>query len=283
MGTLVQIVPWADNTTAQPTVPAGDDPHHGPRQHRTAPTASERAWIISVVPEGLSPGEVGKEIREHAEHVLQRGGAELHRHDRLISIAEAVLLAIVALTAAWAGYSAAKWGTESSLKLAKASATRTEANRAFQLAYTTRSQDASNFNAWYAAYLTGNRNAERVAEKRFRPNYDVAFRAWLATKPFTNVNAPKGPQYMPQYRPFGAALASRRDAQAEAYSAEGQHAAATADKYIRVTVILATVLFIVGISSHFPLRSIRIGLVCLGGALLIFAAVEILQLPGPPA
>jgi hypothetical protein len=31
------------------------------------------------------------------------------------------------------------------------------------------------------------------------------------------------------------------------------------------------------------LRSIRIGLVCLGAGLLILAAVEILQLPGPPA
>jgi hypothetical protein len=49
-----------------------------------------------------------------------------------------------------------------------------------------------------------------------------------------------------------------------------------------VTVILATVLFIVGISSHFPLRRVRIGLVCLGAGLLIFAAAEILQLPGPP-
>ena len=62
-----------------------------------------------------------------------------------------------------------------------------------------------------------------------------------------------------------------------------EHAGDTGDKYIRVTVILASVLFIVGISSHFPLRSVRIGLVCLGAGLLIFAAVEILQLPSPPA
>jgi hypothetical protein len=235
------------------------------------------------VPEGLSPSEVGKEIHEHAAREVERGEGVLHRHDRLISIAEAVLLAIVALTAAWAGYSAAKWGTESSLKLAKASATRTKANRYFQRAATTRSQDASNFNAWFVAYVAGDRSAERVAENRFRPNYDLAFRAWLATKPFTNPKAPKGPQYMPHYRPLGGAAATRLDAQADVYYAQGEHAASTGDKYIRVTVILATVLFIVGISSHFPLKGIRIGLVCLGAGLLIFAAVEILQLPGPPA
>jgi hypothetical protein len=235
------------------------------------------------MPEGLSSSEVGKEIHEHAAHHGERVETGLHHHDRLVSIAEAVLLAIVALTAAWAGYSAAKWGTESSLKLAKASTMRAKANRAFQLASTTRSQDASNFNAWFSAYLAGDANAARVAENRFRPNYDVAFRAWLATKPFTNPNAPKGPQYMPQYRPLGGALATQLDAQADALYAEGEHAGGTGDKYIRVTVVLATVLFIVGISSHFPLRSVRIGLVCLGTALLIFAAAEILQLPGPPA
>jgi hypothetical protein len=235
------------------------------------------------VPEGLSPSEVGKEIHEHAAHLVERGEGGLHRHDRLVSIAEAVLLAIVALTAAWAGYSAAKWGTESSLKLAKASAARTKANRYFQQATTTRAQDASNFNAWFVAYVAGDRSAERVAENRFRPNYDVAFRAWLATKPFTNPKAPKGPQYMPQYRPLGGDVATRLDAQADVYYAQGEHAASTGDKYIRATVILATVLFIVGISSHFPLRGIRIGLVCLGASLLIFAGIEILQLPGPPA
>jgi hypothetical protein len=235
------------------------------------------------MPEGLSPSEVGKEIRDHAAHGTQHVSAQIHRHDRLISIAEAVLLAIVALTAGWAGYSAAKWATESSLKLAKASASRTKANRAFQQSVTTRSQDASNFNAWFVARVAGDGNAERVAENRFRPNYDVAFRAWLATKPFTNSHAPKGPQYMPQYKPLGLALATRLDTQADAYYAEGQHAAQTGDKYIRVTVILATVLFIVGISSHFPLRSIRMGLVGLGAGLLILAAISILQLPGPPA
>jgi hypothetical protein len=170
-----------------------------------------------------------------------------------------VLLSIVTITAAWSGYSAAKWHTESSLKLAKASATRTKANRAFQGSLTLRAQDASNFNAWFAAYLAGSEKDQRVAEMRFRPEYDVAFRAWQATRPFTNPNAPRGPQYMPQYKPAGAVEAKLLDARAEAYYAEGEEAGSTGDKYIRMTVVLASVLFIVGISSHFPLRGVRLG------------------------
>jgi hypothetical protein len=234
------------------------------------------------MPEGLSPSEVGKEIGQHAAHAA-RHGPEHTRRDELISIGEAVLLSIVTIVAAWSGYSAAKWSTESSLKLAKATATRSMANRAYQQSLTLRSQDAANFNAWFAAYLQHDKRDQRVAEKRFRTQYDVAFRAWLATKPFTNPDAPKGPQYMPQYHPTGAALSRRLDRAANAYYAAGESAASTGDKYIRVTVILASVLFIVGISTHFPLRTVRYGLVTLGAGLLLFAAIEILSLPGPPA
>lgn len=232
------------------------------------------------MPEGLSPVEVGKEISEHAHHAGGHQGSG--RHERLISISEALLLSIVAITAAWSGYSAAKWGTESSLKLAKASATRTEANRAFQQSLTFRVGDAVAFNAWFGAQLSGNQNGARVAAKRFLPEYRPAFEAWLATHPFANPNAPPGPQAMPQYHATGEAQSKQLDAQADAYYADGQKAAETADKYIRTTVILASVLFLVGISTQFPLRGVRYGLIGVGAVLLVFALEQILELPGPP-
>jgi hypothetical protein len=231
------------------------------------------------VSEGLSASEVGKEIGEHAK----RHGDRFHRHDKAISIAEAVLLSLVTITVAWSGYSAAKWNTSSSLHLAKGSTLRAKATRAFQGSLTLRTQDAANFNAWFGAYLAGYERGERVAERRFRAQYEVAFKAWLATKPFTNSDAPKGPQYMPQYKPTGEALSKRLDAQADRLYAAGAKAGETSDKYIRVTVILASVLFLVGLSSHFPFRSVRIGLVVVGAALLIIAGVELIQLPGLPS
>jgi hypothetical protein len=234
------------------------------------------------MPEGLSATEVGREIGEHAKHSAHGTEGTAGRQVQLISIMEAVLLSIVTITAAWSGYSAAKWSTESSLNLAKASALRSKANRAFQESLTLRAQDAANFNAWFSAYLAGDKRAEGVAERRFRDQYDVAFRAWLATKPFSNPTAPKGPQYMTQYKPTGAAESKALDAAADARYAAGEHAGVTSDKYIRVTVILASVLFLVGLSTHFPATGVRWGLVVVGAGLLIFAAVQILQLPGPP-
>ena len=66
------------------------------------------------MPEGLSAAEVGGEIGHHSRHSGGHHGGG--RHDRVISISEAILLSVVAIIAAWSGYSAAKWGTESSLQ-----------------------------------------------------------------------------------------------------------------------------------------------------------------------
>jgi hypothetical protein len=235
------------------------------------------------VPEGLSATEVGKEIAERAKHSAESGEpGDGPRQGRLIPIAEAVLLSIVTITAAWSGFSAAKWGTESSLKLAKASSTRTKSNRYFEQALTLRAADATTFNAWFTAEIAGDKNGMRVAERRFRPQYKVAFVAWLATHPFTNPNAPPGPQSMPQYKPTGQALSQVLDAQADAFYTEGEKAAETGDDYVRVTVILASVLFLVGISTQFPFRGVRYGLITVGTLLLLFACEQILALPGPP-
>ncbi|HWX96057.1 MAG TPA: hypothetical protein VNZ01_04320 [Solirubrobacteraceae bacterium] len=230
--------------------------------------------------EGLSATEVGKEIGEHSRHAPH---AAVDRHDRLLSIGEALLLSLVAVLAAYSGYAAAKWSTESSVSLAKASALRTKANRADLEAIQIRTLDSVSFNAWFAGFVAGNRTAERLAERRLRPGYRPAFNAWLATDPAHNPAAPPGPSYMPQYVIPQETYSAVYDAQADAQFARGTEAGATADKYVRGTVFLATVLFLVGISSHFALRQARYGLVAVGSLILVFSVVQLLGLPGPPA
>jgi hypothetical protein len=234
------------------------------------------------MPEGLSPSEVGKEIGGHARHA-DAGAPGGHRHDRILSILEALLLSLVAVLAAYSGYAAAKWGTESSVSLAKASALRTKANRADLEALQIRTLDSVSFNAWFSAFSTHNLNAQRLAVKRLRPGYRPAFFAWLATDPAHNPNAPPGPSYMPQYVIPQAHAAAADDTAADASFAKGAKAGATGDKYVRDTVFLATVLFLVGISGHFPLRQARYGLIAVGVLLLVFSIVQLAELPGPPA
>ena len=88
---------------------------------------------------------------------------------------------------------------------------------------------------------------------------------------------------MPQYKRPGEAKARSLDAQAKAAFLDGEKDGSTADKYIRLTVVLASILFLVGISTHFPYRSIRYGLIGLGIALLVLSLVQLSQLPLPPS
>ena len=232
------------------------------------------------MPEGMSAQDVGKEIAGHA----QPSGSDdpRERRDRLVSIIEAVLLSIVALMAAWSGYAAAKWSTESRVALAAASTGRTEANRANLQAIELRNFDSSTFEAWFAAFTAHNQQAMAIAEHRFRPGFHVAFDAWRATNPETNPNAPRGPTYMPQYRQPGLGQARTLDQRADEEFAMGAGAGETSDKYVRTTVFLASVLFLVGISTRFPVRGGRYALVALGAVLLIVSLVQLTQLPGPP-
>jgi hypothetical protein len=234
------------------------------------------------VPEGLSATEVGKEIAEHREHAAPAIHAHAQR-DRWVSIAEAILLSIVALLAAWSGYSAAKWGTESSLSLAKASSTRASANRAAIQATQIRTLDSVSFNAAFTAYADHDAKLFALAVKRLRPGYRPAFKAWVASRPLKNPDAQPDPSYLSQYRIPQQALSRSLDAKADHFFSEGQASASTADKYVRLTVFLAAVLFLVGISSHFPVRAARYGLLSMALLLLLVSVVQLLGLPGPPA
>jgi hypothetical protein len=235
--------------------------------------------------EGLSPSEVGKEIAHHKAEVeaeAEHAPAEHDRRHRMISIGEAIVLSIVALLAAWSGYSAAKWSTESSLSLAKASALRGRANLDMVQALQLRTLDSVSFNAALTAYESHDPKLFRLTLNRLRPGYKPAVKAWLALHPLTNPHAPPDPSYMPQYKIPQDAEATQLNAESTTEFNDGQSAASTADNYVRLTVLLAAVLFLVGISSHFPVLGGRYGLLGLAGALLIFSIVQLLGLPGPP-
>jgi hypothetical protein len=124
---------------------------------------------------------------------------------------------------------------------------------------------------------------QAIAERRFRPEFKVAFDAWMATDPLRNPRAPPGPTYMPQYRLADQVKAEALDREAVAALAAGHHSGVVGDDYIRITVFLAAVLFLVGIGSTFKLHTIRYALITIGSLLLILATVLMLQQPGLPS
>ena len=73
------------------------------------------------------------------------------------------------------------------------------------------------------------------------------------------------------------------DAQADTLYADGAAAGGHADDYIRITIYLATVLFLVGISGNFRVKGARIGLIVAGSGILIYGALLLIAAPKPPS
>ena len=241
------------------------------------------------MPEGLNPIEAGKKLHEHGEAAHEQAAEEdghkksSGRHSRIVQIGEAILLALVTITAAWAGYSAAKWGTASRIDIAQSSTLRNLATRDDLTAISTRNFDASTFNAWFTAFTLNSPQKEEIAIRRFRPEFLVAFNAWMATDPLHNPHAAPGPTYLPQYKLPAQAQANALDNQASAKFDAGNNAGLVSDNYVRITVFLAAVLFPVGIGSSFQLAGVRYALIAFGSVLLIISVVLIAQQPLPPA
>jgi hypothetical protein len=228
--------------------------------------------------EGLSAGEAANDLRRHKEHAASHDTSHL---GPWVPVIEALLLSVVTIVTAWAGFSAAKWSTESRLELAEASSLRLQANRALADAMETRNFDSSTFNAWFLAYTLDNPDKMDIAERRFRPEFREAFDAWRATDPDHNPAAPPGPTYMPNYQQPEKDKAHALDTKAEAVFLTGEQSGGVADEYVRITVILAAVLFLIGIGTTFMGRQIRYGVAGVSTVLLVAALVLIAQQPRP--
>lgn len=86
---------------------------------------------------------------------------------------------------------------------------------------------------------------------------------------------------MPAYREPEVNHAKALKAQGAKLSEQGSDEGEHGDQYVRITVYLATVLFLVGISTQFPIPAARYGLIALGGLILIFSVSQLAQLPAP--
>jgi len=235
-------------------------------------------------PAGTDVADEGGETPEEAPPKgpdASRPERQGRRRREVIAILEAVLLSVVTIVTAWTGYSAAKWDTDSRLNLAHASTLRIQANRELTVAAENRNFDASTFNAWFIAFTLSDPATMAIAERRFRPEFRVAFDAWRATDPDHNASAPPGPTYMPEYRQPEKDKADRLDKRADAATNAGYRSAAIADDYIRITVVLAAVLFLVGIGSTFEGNRIRVALTSVGAVMLVAALILIAGQPLP--
>jgi hypothetical protein len=106
--------------------------------------------------------------------------------EEVVEILEAFLLAIVAIATAWSGYQAARWDGHEAELYGQASTIRVRADQLLTLGGQQRLLDVTTFNTWIEARFEERTELTALYERRFSPEYKVAFDAWLATDPFSN-------------------------------------------------------------------------------------------------
>ena len=196
----------------------------------------------------------------------------------VIEIIEALILALVAVATAWSGFQAAEWAGKRAEDYAKANRLRVTAEGLATLAGQERIYDSDTFNSWLVAKLDNKKEAAEFFERRFRDEYRIAFAAWMGTDPFNNAQAPPGPIFMPEYHNAKHEQFLGLNKQAADIADEGVKSGETGDKYVRITVLLATVLLITAIGQRFRFKSVRIAFMILAFLLLCLPLWQLLVL-----
>jgi hypothetical protein len=196
----------------------------------------------------------------------------------VIEIIEALILALVAVATAWSGYQAAQWAGKRAEEYAQASRLRVIAEGLATLAGQERIYDSDTFNSWLAAKLDGKAQTAEFFERRFRDEYRPAFAAWMSTDPFNNAQAPPGPIFMPDYHNAKHEQFLGLTKQAADVADLGTKSGETGDQYVRITVLLATVLLITAIGQRFRFKSVRVVFMILAFLLLCLPLWQLLVL-----
>jgi hypothetical protein len=198
---------------------------------------------------------------------------------RRVETLATVLLAVAAVATAWSTYQSAVWRGAQASHTRESTAARIQSASASGRAGQLTQIDVATFTEWLDADVAGNTELADFYRERFRAEFQPAFTAWIATDPRTNVDAPKTPFEMPEYRPAAIDEAERLDALAEAEADAAADASRRADGYMLAVVLFAASLFFAGISTKVHSVRQRGVLLVIGGLIFAGTAVWIATLP----
>jgi hypothetical protein len=227
------------------------------------------------MPEATSNVEFAHKIHEDGHHHPK----PTSRWAQWVEIAEAVVLAIVAVATAWSGYQAAKWDALSAENYSLASRTTVMSQEKATLAGQDRLYDITTFDAWTTAKVDGKEKLAAFYQRRFRPEYAIAFAAWWKLDPVENLSAPPGPIFMAEYTNANSQESAKLAEAAKGYFEKGVSTRETGDQYVRITVFLATVLLLTALSQRFAIFGPRVAVVAVAAILLAMSTYWILTFP----
>ena len=199
-------------------------------------------------------GVPGKSAREDARN-------------RRFELAAAIILGLAGIAASWSSYQAARWSGVQAADYSRAGAARVEATRLSSEADALRAIDVGVFMSWVDAYASGEEEVEAFYRERFRPEFNPAFEAWLASEPLVNPEAVPTPFGHPEYR-----IAQRE---------QSMEMAQRADELFRSGEVANEYSdgFLAGIAHHFESAAVQGSLLGIASVILVLGFWTIATLP----
>jgi hypothetical protein len=199
----------------------------------------------------------------------------LHRFE----ITATVLLTLATVATAWSGYQATRWGAETTEATAAANSARFAATRASDTANAQTEIDVATFMQWVDAYALNETMLADFYYARFREEFEPAVKAWVATKPLQNPDAPLTPFAMPEYKLAAREEAERQDAITTEKSQDLRRNIERQSNYVFAVVLFATALFFAGTSTRVSARSLRLAILGVGLVLFVGTIAWIATFP----
>jgi hypothetical protein len=196
-----------------------------------------------------------------------------------VEIVSTVLLAVAAVATAWSGYQATRWNGEQAKTAGKVNAARIDAASAASLANFQTQVDVVTFTQWVDAYAREETMLADFYFERFRLEFEPAVKAWLATRPIRNPDAPKTPFAMPEYKLAAREESERLDAEAEALAADVRTYIQRASNYVLGVVLFSVALFFAGMSTKLTAPRLRLATLTVGCLVFLGTLVWIATSP----
>jgi hypothetical protein len=199
--------------------------------------------------------------------------------DQRTTMLSVLLMALATLGSSWSAYQSSLWNGVQTFRLMDAATQSRAADKKALTSNQLRTIEASLFVEFARDLYEGKIELCDFLLARMRPEMRDAVRAWIATQPMKNPQAPSTPFVMPQYRSKIDDEARELEEKAAATYNEAQKANLTSDTYGLAGVLFTAALFLGGLVSGFDQKLVRLIILVMSLSMLIVAFLIMVRLP----
>jgi hypothetical protein len=190
-----------------------------------------------------------------------------------------ILMALATIASSWCGYQATLWEGLQIFRLVDSAALSRQANELEAKANQIRALDSMLFVEYARDINDGKTRLANFFLARMRPELQEAIKAWEATHPLKNSDAPATPFRMPQYKVKEDVAIEDFNARSHSAYDAGRFANRTSDTYTMLAVLYASSLFLAGLVSAIQERRARIVTLVMAAFIFSIATILLTRLP----